>query len=271
MRTLSRWFLVLAVVACIGGAALAQQPGRQPGGFGGMGMGMGMGGGINLKSLVLTNAALQEELKITEAQKAKFLKFTETQAADAEKMRALTSDDEDQITRLKMQIKTIEDRMALMKDLTADQTKRISQIERQILGMRVYSNEKVQAELKLSDGQKEQIKTIVNDYNKESGEITGGGRGGAGGTPGGGRGTPGAGGAPGGGRGTPGAGGAPGGGFGGFGRQVSPENQKKLDALREEAMEKIEKQMNDEQRKAFKDVLGVKFDMAKLMQRRQEN
>lgn len=255
MRTMARWFMVMVMVAFIGGAALAQQPrqGGGQGGFGGFGGGGFGAGGFSLKTMLITNKVLQDELKISDELKEKFTAFQTAQTAEQEKMRTLGTDDEDQIARLKIQIKAIEDRMALLKGLTTEQTKRISQIERQQMGMRAYTNAKVIAELKLSDGQKEQIKSITTEYTKDATELNGGGRGGA----------PGAGGAAGG-RG--GAGGAAGG-FGG--RPANPETQKKLDALKEEATEKIEKALNDEQRKQWKELIGVKFDMAKLAPRRE--
>ncbi len=211
-------------------SALAQQPQRPPGGggFGGFGFGGGGGGGANLKAVLLTNKALQDELKIPDDMREKFAKFQEEQRAEMEKLRGLGTDDEDQIARLKGQIKAIEARMALLKDLTPDQTKRIGQIERQMMGLGALSNEKIVKELKLTDEQREKIKGINEELNKDIRELFSGGGGG--------------------------------GGFGGF----NPENQKKMTALRDEAMDKAEEALAPAQRKQWKEMLGEKFDTAKL-------
>lgn len=226
MRYITRGVLAAALVALAAASAPAQQPPRPGGGgFGGFGFGGGGGGGggFNLKSLLVSNKALQDELKVSDEMREKFAKFQDAQRADQEKLRGLGTDDEDQITRLKAQIKGIEDRMALMKDLTADQTKRISQIERQMLGLGAFTNEKIVKELKLSDEQKEKIKGINEELGKDTRELFAGG----------------------------------GGGF-------NPDTQKKMAALREEAMDKAEEALTPAQRKQWKEMLGEKFDTTKL-------
>ena len=51
--------------------------------------------------------------------------------------------------------------------LNADQMKRLKQIELQQAGAQAFSTENVQASLKLNDEQKEKIKTITEDMQKE--------------------------------------------------------------------------------------------------------
>ena len=210
-------------------AAQAQQPPRTGAGAGGLGGG-GFGGGFSLKALLVTNKALQDELKISDDLKDKFAKYQEVQTAEMQKLRTLGNEDEDQLARLKVQIKLVEDRMALTKALSAEQAKRLTQIERQQLGLRAFTNEKIVKELNLTEDQKAKVKTATDDYNKDARELAGGG-GGAGGA----------------------------GRFGG-----NPETQKKMNALREEAMDKIEESLTQAQRKQWKEMTGEKFDTAKL-------
>lgn len=179
MRITSRLIASTVLLLVLGFSVSAQQPPRPGGGFGGfggaMGLGGGLGGGQNLKSMLLTNKALQDELKISDELKDKFAKFEETQRAEMQKLASLGFDDDDQITRLKMQIKMIEDRKELLKSLTSEQTKRLDQIDRQRMGLAAFSNEKIVKELKLSDDQKDKVKTINDEMNKDIRELFQGG------------------------------------------------------------------------------------------------
>lgn len=227
MRHILRFSVAMVCLFLATTATQAQQPprgggGGGAGGFGGFGGGFGGGGGFSLKTLLVSNKALQDELKISDDLKEKFTKFTEAQRAEMEKLQGMGNDDEAQIARLKVQIKMIEDRMALMKGLSSEQTKRLTQIERQQMGLRAFSDEKIVKELNLTDAQKEKVKAVNEDYNKDQRELFSGG---------------------------------------GFG---SPETQKKLTALREEAMDKIEESLTQAQRKQWKEMVGEKFDTSKL-------
>lgn len=178
MRITSRLIASTVLVLALGLGASAQQPPRPGGGGGGFG-GFGFGGGgvmggfgqPNLKTLLLTNKALQDELKVSDDLKEKFTKFEETQRAEMQKLATLGQDDDDQIARLKAQIKVIEDRKALLKDLSSEQTKRLDQIDRQRMGLRAFSNDKVAKELKISDDQKDKIKTINEELQKDTREL----------------------------------------------------------------------------------------------------
>ncbi|QEL15842.1 hypothetical protein [Limnoglobus roseus] len=180
-------------------------------------------GSFNLKSMLVSNKALQDDLKISSEMKDKFAKYQETYTAEVTKLRTLGPEDEDQLTRLKVMTKLLEDRIALMHGLSADQTKRLLQIERQLMGIRAFSNETVAKELKLTDDQKTKVKSVTEEFNKDLRELTGG-----------------------------------------MGRTNDPETQKKIDALRQEEMDKIEERLTREQRRIWRDMLGEKFDPAKL-------
>lgn len=296
MRNLVRFLLVSAAVAVAGGAALAQ---RQPGGGGQPGGGFGafggMGGGGSLKTLLASNKALQDDLKLSEDQVTKIKAFQEKQASAATGGGAGgrgagggaggrgagggggaggrgaggggagggggiaafgglggfgggTQSDEERLESLKTQVKNLEERIAFYKSTLSDaQTKRLSQIElqqqMQTAGPNIFSSEKMVKALGITDDQKEKIKSVNTDYQKEVGDLGQeygfGGRGGAGG-----------------------------GGGGGFDREKFAEFQKKSTALRGEATEKVEKALTADQRKTWQGMVGEKFDLAKLIPQR---
>ncbi|MBX3400329.1 MAG: hypothetical protein KF873_16470 [Gemmataceae bacterium] len=226
MRITSRLLASMILVMVIGVSASAQQP--RPGGFGGFGGGgfggFGGGGGQNLKSTLLSNKALQDELKISDEMKEKFAKFQEAQMAEMQKLATLGQEDDDQIARLKAQIKVIEDRKELLKGLSAEQTKRLDQIDRQRMGLAAFANEKVAKELKISDDQKDKFKTINEELQKDTREL--------------------------------------------FQAGFGADTQKKMQSLREEALDKCVELLTADQRKQWKEMIGEKFDLAKLAPQR---
>lgn len=230
MRITSRLLASMVFMLALALGASAQQPPRPGGfpggGFGGFGGGFGGGGfgGANLKTLLVSNKALQDELKISDDLKEKFTKFEETQRAEMQKLATLGQDDDDQIARLKMQIKLIEDRKELLKALSSDQSKRLDQIDRQRMGLAAFSNEKVAKELKITDDQKDKFKTINEELQKDTRELF----------------------------------------QGGFGA----DTQKKMQSLREEALDKCVELLTADQRKQWKEMIGEKFDLAKLTPQR---
>ncbi len=226
MRITSRLLASMVLVMVIGVSASAQQP--RPGGFGGFG-GAGFaggfgGGGQNLKSTLLSNKALQDELKISDEMKEKFAKFQEAQMAEMQKLATLGQEDDDQIARLKAQIKVIEDRKELLKGLSAEQTKRLDQIDRQRMGLAAFANEKVAKDLKISDDQKDKFKTINDELQKDIREL--------------------------------------------FQAGFGADTQKKMQSLREEALDKCVELLTADQRKQWKEMIGEKFDLAKLAPQR---
>ncbi len=253
MRALARMMMAAGVVALCGGTAMAQPGG---GGFGGFG-----GGQVNLRTGVLTNKVLQEELKIGEEQAAKLKEFT-TKYTEAVKPfvpaapmgmgpgggggrpggggaggrpggiafgPVVPRDDEGALAYYQTMAKLTEERIALVKStLTADQQKRLAQLENQQLGVAAYSNVKVAKALGLSDEQTKKIKELNDEMAKERREM------------------------------------AMGMGGGGFDREALAEMQKKIKNLTDETAEKMEKTLSAEQKSKWKEMTGEAFDLTKL-------
>jgi hypothetical protein len=144
-----RWqFKVLAVVAFAFATLEVANSQFQPGGgFGGFGKG-GQGGPFAL----INTKGVAEEIKLTDDQKNKMV--------DAQwKAIAMVLDD--------------------------GQVKRLKQLDLQQRDYRAFTDAKVQEALKMTDQQKESIKTIIADYDKEVTEMVKdfgkGGKGGGGG------------------------------------------------------------------------------------------
>jgi len=236
MHKFTKALAAAALTVGLAGTADAQGTRPQPGGRGGMTMG---GGAMNVYSVIGTSKALQEELKISDEQKTKLeavVKANREKTTEAMKginFREMTEDQRKELTE-KMAKSVEENKKAIEGVLTPEQAKRAGQINYQVMGIRAFSNKDVQTALKMSDDQKEKIKTVYEAYQKDAREL-GGGRGG----------------------------------FGG-GKPTdeeakkATENRKKSEALRAEAEEKIVTSMSDEQKKAWKDMIGEKFDTSKL-------
>jgi hypothetical protein len=143
-----RWqFKVLAVVAFAFATLEVANSQFQPGGgFGGFGKGGGQGGPFTLINI----KGVAEEIKLTDDQKNKMV--------DAQwKAIAMVLDD--------------------------GQVKRLKQLDLQQRDYRAFTDPKVQETLKMTDQQKDSIKTIIADYDKEVTEMFkdfkgGGGKGG---------------------------------------------------------------------------------------------
>jgi len=231
MKFLVRFMAAIALSVLASDAAQAQ---RQPGGFGGGGGG-GVGGGVgslSLRSLLAQSKPLQEELKLSEEQIESFTEFNKKQS---DTMRAfgfgVGGSDEDQLLRLKAQVKMTEERIEMVKKtLNKEQYKRLTQIEMQQMGMSAFTNERIAKQLKITDEQKEKIQTVTEDLQKETRELTRGAFGG-----------------------------------GGFDQEKIQEMQKKMKNLREEAQEKVEKALSDDQRNMWKEMIGESFDTSKLI------
>ena len=220
----------LAVALFVAGAVLvveAQQPRQGRGGF-----------GLDPTILVVSNKDLQEELKLTDEQKAKLKVLADKQAESFKGGGGFKKgefDKEKFAEVLKERAKLNEEIKKSVEDtLTADQKKRLQQIGRQAQGVRAFTNEEVAADLKLSDDQKTKIKGIVDEYNKDVREIGGfgGGKGG----------------------------------FkkGDFDKEKLAENQKKREKLSKAAVADIEDVLTADQRKQWKEMTGAPFDTAKL-------
>jgi hypothetical protein len=223
-------------------AALASTVDAQPPGKGQKGKGQGgmfRGGGLDMNTLVLTNVALQEELKVSGEQKEKFKTVADKQAAaqkkmmemfqgggkgakiDREKFAEMAKDREKLTEEIKTTVETT---------LTTDQKTRLKQIERQRDGVRAFTTDEVATALKLTDEQKNKVKGISEEMTKDLRELGGGG---------------------------------------GFGMgNVDPEKlaeiQKKTQKVRREALEKVNEILTADQKAEWKKMSGEYFDVAKL-------
>src|SRR4051812_32372404 len=242
MRTFVRTILTVGVVVALASTASAQrQPGGQGrGGFAGGGFG---GGGIGF---LISSEAVQKELKMdkdqTEKATAAVKKVQDAHADDRAKLRDLPM--EEQRTKRQELTKTVneETTKAVGEVLKPEQLARLKQIELQRAGFMAYTRPEVQTALKLNDEQKEKVKTITDEGNKQIRELMGaGGPGGGGARP------------P---RGQGGAGGA----GRGQGARGGP-NAEKMTALRKETTEKIVAVLNDDQKKSWKELTGEPFEL----------
>jgi Spy/CpxP family protein refolding chaperone len=196
----------------------AQQP-RQ-GGF-------GRGLGFDVISMVTSNADLQSELKVTDAQKDKLKAIADKEAETRKKAfeggkGGKGGFDKDRFAEF--QKAREENRKAIEGILTADQKKRAKEIQLQVDGIRAFADDEVAAQLNLNETQKNKIKGIGEDYRKDVGELFG--RGGD--------------------------------------REKAAENAKKREKLSKAAMADIEDVLTDEQRSKWKTMVGAPFDTTKL-------
>jgi Spy/CpxP family protein refolding chaperone len=216
MRHLTKALLTAGLVAAFVSVALAQrQPGRG-----------GMGGPQITDSVLLNSKDVQSELKLTDAQKESLKKIADKLAEDTKA--AFTDKKFDEVKTIR---ETADKATAeIVKDLKPEQTKRLKQISLQETlksprgALTVFTKEEVQKELGLEDKQKDAIKSIVEDTNKDTAEIMKGvGRGGD--------------------------------------ADKRKEATEKVATLNKEAVEKITtKTFTEEQQKKWKVMLGEKFD-----------
>lgn len=234
---------ILAVALFLMGAvAVIEAQQRQPGGGG--------RGGFRLEviSLVATNADLQTELKVTDDQKDK-LKAASDKANEArgklfEGFKGGKGGfDKDRFAEIQKELEkaSAESRKSIEAILTAEQKKRVGEIQLQADGIRAFSQDEVAAQLNLNDSQKGKIKGISEDYAKDSQELFGFGGGKGGGK----------------------------GGFGkgGFDKEKAAENVKKREKLTKAAMADIEDVLTDAQRSKWKEMVGAPFDVSTLRTR----
>lgn len=250
MRTTARWLMAAGVLALCGGTATAQ-----PGG----GFGFGGGAPTNLRTALFSNKPLQDELKITDEQATK---LKEVGAKQAEELKPFMPqlpmgfggggfggggrggfglvaqaprDDEGALAFHKLQVKLIEERAALIKGtLTAEQQKRLTQLENQQLGAAAFTTARVVKELGLSDEATKKMQEMTDAMNKESQEMQQNAF------------------------------------QDGFDRDKMQELQTKQRTLRAETVEKMAKALTDDQRKKWKDMTGEAFDFTKLIPMRKD-
>lgn len=240
---------------------VAAQPGRQ----GRIGFGQ-----QDTYLLVLTNTALQDEVKATDAQKEAFKSIVTKQEemskkvneglkekfqdakGDKEKFAELFETMQKENAKVRGEIKKLLDA-----ELTADQKKRLKEISVQAMGVGVFGDpdakggggggfrnffgpsetqkatmKEVQDTLKLTDTQKSSIKGIMTEYNKDVSDMRKEIFGNKKG--------------------------------GGFDPEKMADFQKKSGKLGKEVMAKIEDLLDDSQKKTWKELTGPTFDVSKL-------
>jgi len=164
MRNVCTKVLTVGLVLLAASPAFAQQPGRQ--GRGGRG---GFGGGMQVTAAQLLGMEkVQEELKITDDQKAQFTKITDKYKADIAQAR--TDQNREKGAELR-KAETEEFDKAVPTILKADQVKRLKQLEVQRAGLGALSKEDVQTSLKLTDDQKKSVKDSTEELTKDVQEL----------------------------------------------------------------------------------------------------
>jgi hypothetical protein len=228
MRMRSR-YLVAGALLVVGMVAMVQaQPGL--GGF---------GGGV---TFLVTQKAVQEDLKMTEEQvtkvktwnddfKAKRDEIYKDKGIDLKDFKSGFTE-EGKAKRAEANALVSKEAYKQLGDiLKKEQIERLKQIERQRMGIAAFANAEVVEALKLTDSQKTSVKGITGDYDKESREIRGEATKGKGKK-----------------------------GMGGF----DPETQKKIAKVEKESVGKITDLLDDTQKAKWKELIGAEFDMSKL-------
>ncbi len=234
-------FLVAGALLALGVTAVVN---AQPGG----GFGRG-GGGV---TQLVTNKAVQAELKMSEEQVDKLKGWgREFMTKSFEIMKdkgvefgkgggggkggGFSPEMQEKMAEAMSEINKVAMK-ELGEVLKEEQVTRLKQIQVQQQGINAFVNTDIAETLKLTDSQKTSIKGIMGDFQKESREIrTEGGKGG---------------------------GGKGGGGKGGFGG--NPETQKKIAKVEKEAVSKAVDLLDDSQKTAWKGLNGDAFDLTKL-------
>jgi hypothetical protein len=203
--------LVFGALVLLSSPALAQR-GMGRGGFG--------------PAQLVQNKSVQEELKI-DADQAKKVKETLDKVREDlkdEYAKFGRGSDASQEERAAARKKTGEAETKALKDvLKDDQVKRLQQIQRQLMGLAIFDDPDVQKELKLTDEQKDKIKDIQKDLQKERDAIF------------------------------------PPGEKPDFSK--FQENQKKLQGITKEAMDNASKALKDDQKKTLKELTGAAFEI----------
>lgn len=221
MRKMFGFVAIFGLIAFVADDATAQrQKGGGGGGFGG-GMFGGRGGG---GFFLLQNKGVQEELKITEEQTGKI----KTAQEEINKKYPFTfgkktdnppsKEDREKLAKERTDATT----KAIAEILTKEQSTRLKQIERQQNpAATLTTDEDAVKELKITDEQKEKIKGLQDDNQKEMRGLFGMG------------------------------------GMGGF----SKENQEKMATLRKELKEKTLKVLTEDQTKKWSEMTGKPFEV----------
>jgi len=198
---------ILLTAALVGLLALplfAQRPG-----------GGSFGGGQVSESVLLANKGVQEELKLTDAQKAAI-------AEVSTKMRESFGKGKfDKETFKSASDEAAKATAKIVEGLSEQQKKRLRQIEIQVGGLRALTKDEVATALNLTDTQKAQIKEIADETTKDVSEMMKNARG---------------------------------------DKEKFAEVRTKTEKLRKEALDRVTKTFNDEQKKTYKNMAGEPFN-----------
>jgi len=210
--------LTAGLIVLAASPAFAQPP-RERGGFGPPG-GMTAPGAAAL----LRNDKVQEELKLTDDQKADLKKAADAVSdkykADIAKARA--DMDREKMGELR-KAENADQEKAAAGVLKPEQAKRLKQIEVQTAGLGAFSMDDVQTALKLTDAQKKDVKTAADDMQKDVQDLFKDAQG---------------------------------------DREKMAGAFKKVQELRTESLDQIVKGLGDDQKKVWKDLTGDKFEVA---------
>lgn len=159
MREMFKIALTLGAVALLGATPAPAQGPR--GGFGG-----GGGGGL----MLLNNPGVREELKLTDEQVGKVTKsgqeLREKYRDEFASLRDASSEDRREKGEALMKKVQEEGKQTYAAILTADQARRLEQIQRQQNVLQALTADHVRSELKLSDDQVGKIKEVRDDHQK---------------------------------------------------------------------------------------------------------
>lgn len=224
MRGVYTKVLAAGLIVLAASPAFAQRQ-RQPGGPGGFGGAFGGGFG-RTASFLIRNEKVADEIKLTDDEKT----AAEKAAQEVnDKFRdqldqARQSGDRDKMTEVRKAM-TAESDKAVLAVLKPDQAKRLKEIEVQAAGMNAFTMDDVQSALKITDQQKDAVKTANSDLQQDIRDLMQDARG---------------------------------------DQQKMADAQKKIQTMRTDAFDKIVNGLSDDQKKTWKDLTGDKFDVALL-------
>jgi len=212
MRTMFRTLFGLSLVALLASPALAQGQGR----------GFGMMGGYGM---LIGNASVQAELKLDDQQKEKAKEFADKARAQGQEIREKLQGLEGEELRTKRQEFMKEMNESALKAfgefLKPEQIARIKQISVQTRGAMAFSDPEVAKKLNLTDTQKSDIQTIVQDQMEASRGLFSQDQ-------------------------------SP---------EDREAAMKKMTELRKESLGKATAKLNDEQQKTWKELIGAPFEV----------
>jgi len=163
MRTTFRAVFGLSLVALVASPAFAQGQGR--------GFGMG-GGGFGM---LIGNEGVQKELKLDDSQVEKAKEFAEKAREKMTEVREKLQGLEGEERRTKQQEITKEMNESAMKAfgdfLKPEQINRLKQISYHQRGVTAFADPEVAKKLNLTDAQKEEIRTIAQEFQTQMGEL----------------------------------------------------------------------------------------------------